>query len=1197
MPNEDLPSQSVDAEVDANLGPIERFDSLMEEVGQLQNTDKKRRFEKYYGTSGLQKFSNWFNNADIRNIHSNQSLVDEIKQRGLKILKKGGIAGGVGIIAAGILGGSVAILPAAIGVGAGLAVRTAWEAGRMAWSGERQVRNEIELANEAVIQKIEQMSGELAELQFNIIAEDPLLTPEQIEQDPRYKSLMLEITEMICDDTLRRAKKIVNLQTGKVTYEGLRKDEGVDEGGNSGVDVINVGEKEKGLIKRERNLELGADLLSATATIGASVLGGLHAAKEIGQAAATTAHQTGQQAAQNAGEVLKHGQTVGKYDFDGLAIPDSAKDHLVQVIQHGVKPYFDQTTHIWHDSLANLQAAIGKIKKKSELVKQTALASTKIFEMTKGLIGLNVVNLVNFFAGRVGHKDIESAEKIDKAKVNRAGELINGPVIGETGGGETLNVELPAEEEEQDEHRFSINQALNIPKDQKIRDKIGLGSPLFRNFENFCLAKYKTFGGEEYAELRPIQKVDGQWKLVADSGIAEILTKNLADTNNIVKIGLVRFETVDGKINDENTDDTFVEVEEVAPEPEPKPEVREITDEDKEFLEKLAERNKNLPPEKKHNYQSAAAWVFSRLSAEQRKELHAHGEDDKYESEKQFNELAREVLKDQFVVHYADKKGKYPDLDGKGAIGLLELAAIVKNDDAVIKIPAGSEVIGKINIDTGNVNGVATYGGSGRDDKGYLNYDWENDPMTGFIDHHGPKVDRKESATSQAYDVLVGLGMIDEEKYPYLKNLVNFVTVCDNHLFPNTEDDFRKSDKTLYGLSRFMNFKNLETFFKDGRDPSEKLTDADLEKYGLKYTDYRTRKPVDKSADRKKSIDESIKNIDELKDAGWTLESKNFGKILIDNGAKVPSRAEAASALGFDTYLLWNTKTKSFFISSKNAFPEGFSLSQGVSARENMWIKPESNLDKLTISLKDILEKMGASAEEITRITNLEKGIKKSQVEKPPKPEIEINDDEQLAKIKEALRQGKTWIIRNPSEASVVMAEANPNQTELGEFKSYVLPNDAGVIIDSINPEKRSVRISVKLRGEETRKVYQLGAAEFLALAEPDYVRDVGPESQAKINEIKLKWAEELAEEKSPEDENPEFLTLQTKLGPVKIGPEVLISRQFATQGGKLTNKVLFAEKDEETGNIGIMLEGGETINMPEEKFIEGIEEEYFKLG
>ncbi|MEI6144434.1 MAG: hypothetical protein WCP91_02455 [Candidatus Berkelbacteria bacterium] len=378
---------------------------------------------------------------------------------------------------------------------------------------------------------------------------------------------------------------------------------------------------------------------------------------------------------------------------------------------------------------------------------------------------------------------------------------------------------------------------------------------------------------------------------------------------------------------------------------EEKPATNVASSVDQSELVSQLEQAENLPEEKIELFRNAAFWVLSRATNEQRNSLNVNNPT---ERDERFKALAREVLKNEFVVHFANKgfddKNRFPDLDGRCALGLLALAG-VNNQKAPRPVAAGEFIRGKINLWTG-----VFAGGIDSAEK------WEySDDTTGFADMHGQNVDQEQSATKTIHEVMVGLDLLEDK--PYIQKIVEFATDCDNLTYPNTLEDYKKSDRTLYGLSRFMSFENVEKFFQAGKDPSEQLSNEELKEYGLLHT----RRKKDPAVERKEFIEASLKNIQRLEKEGWALESNSAGKILVNvmGGSGVENRmnAESAYAMGFNVYLIWNPSGKSFFVSRRDAFPEDFSLDEGVATRENMWIKTQGG-EPLKMNLRQLLERV-----------------------------------------------------------------------------------------------------------------------------------------------------------------------------------------------------------------------------------------------
>ncbi|MFA5023636.1 MAG: hypothetical protein WC523_01585 [Patescibacteria group bacterium] len=361
----------------------------------------------------------------------------------------------------------------------------------------------------------------------------------------------------------------------------------------------------------------------------------------------------------------------------------------------------------------------------------------------------------------------------------------------------------------------------------------------------------------------------------------------------------------------------------------------------------------------------AAKAVFSKKSEEE-----LEGATIK-ETNENFTRAARKLWKD-FAVHGVLRKNqetgeielqKFTDLDGKAATGLLKAAGL--DIRKLQYVYPGESLPGYTNIDTGGKSGV----------------EFQETDKSVFIDHHGAE-ENNSSSTDLTYQTLVKLGLLKKEKH--LDKLVEFVNYEDSKTFPNEEFYFKDSDKNLLGLSHFMKFEKLEEFFKDGHTPTESLKKEDLMKYGLIYKDNHGQ-IIDRPAEQKKIIDDSLAKLKEIEEQGMIFESPEYGRIVVDKNGQVKGGGTAARAYDCPVYINWN-KT-GFFISSKKPLAADFILSEGIKVRNRMYLK-SADQEPLKITLEEVLEKFGVNLEkrELT-------GAKKS-------PDQEgINATERLIKV------------------------------------------------------------------------------------------------------------------------------------------------------------------------------------------------------
>ncbi|MEK7598409.1 MAG: hypothetical protein AAB487_01600 [Patescibacteria group bacterium] len=374
--------------------------------------------------------------------------------------------------------------------------------------------------------------------------------------------------------------------------------------------------------------------------------------------------------------------------------------------------------------------------------------------------------------------------------------------------------------------------------------------------------------------------------------------------------------------------------------------IREIVEATKG--EMANEKTPELTPEEKDKEREIAR-AGSQITLSRIKNWDEINAQTQQEGDEKFLQKTRELWKG-FAVHgnlqRNEKTGErtltnYADLDGKCALGLLELAGINTKDIKYVK--QGYYEEGRINLDTGDRDGVV----AGIEDK------------TAFIDHHGEQSKSDTSTAKKTYELLVSLGLL--QKTEYLDNLVKFVNQIDNADYPGVEKYFENSWKTIAGLNRFCDFKTLKIFFEKDKnpDPTRDLSEGELKKYGFIYT--RKGKEVKNNSERQKAIAEKAsKALPEMERDGFIIQSYKYGKIGVEVNSGFdrnnPGGYVAAKAYGCNAYVIWNADSRSFFISTDRELQEEFS--QGKKVRDRMWIKPMHDKGELTITLKEILNKM-----------------------------------------------------------------------------------------------------------------------------------------------------------------------------------------------------------------------------------------------
>lgn len=306
----------------------------------------------------------------------------------------------------------------------------------------------------------------------------------------------------------------------------------------------------------------------------------------------------------------------------------------------------------------------------------------------------------------------------------------------------------------------------------------------------------------------------------------------------------------------------------------------------------------------------------------------------KQEGDEKFLQKTRQLWK-EFAVHGIigyDKEKKLTltnetDLDGKGCLRLMQLAGF---DISNLKyIEHGDYAEDRIYFDVGDVHGIVLKDGGKKV----------------FIDHHTDESGKESSATKFTYELLQPLDLLKKEKY--LDNLVNFITDVDNKTYFSDEKSFRNSWKTIYGLHRYMDFPKIVELFKMGIKPGEMLSKENLKNFGLEEASKR----------QEKTINISVKKMQQIEKGGLVVPSRRFGKIVVDIGKKVGAGYDAVQAFGCQTYVIWSPESSSFFITSRERLDKE-KFGQGKPARGFMWIKPRTDKEPLKIQLADILNSL-----------------------------------------------------------------------------------------------------------------------------------------------------------------------------------------------------------------------------------------------
>jgi len=482
--------------------------------------------------------------------------------------------------------------------------------------------------------------------------------------------------------------------------------------------------------------------------------------------------------------------------------------------------------------------------------------------------------------------------------------------------------------------------------------------------------------------------------------------------------------------------------------------------------------------------------------------------------DEKFKEKTRELWKD-LVVHgslkYNEEKKEFSiiengDLDVKCCLGLMKQAGI--NTDYVEYVEQGKFVKGKINIDTGNKEGIIL----------------ENDG-TVFMDHHDPNSPRNTSATERVYQMLVSMGMIEENEKN--QKMVDFINESENGVYRNLDSYYDNSWRTFKGLANFAEYKNIVKFFNENSnpDPYRELSDQELIDYGFKYKKKEKKDKDGKVIKKeslhnycdivKKNVMDAHKMLDNLKKEGFIIESEKYGKIVVDIGGRVKGGFFASRAFGANTYINWNPELKSFFISSEKVIEED--LPQGLKIRGTMIIKPRKNdAEPIKITLEEALQIMTGKEKlkEILEEKNGEELIHRKLIdffeqEIEDKKIERIGEEEDAKKKKEEdIKNGK-GINGKISFAEKDLLEAEENY-KVARMSRKIRAHGVSLYNDLLPGDDYSIRIKVAKEEYEGRK------AEFARLQEiakdPEKIKQFEKEEAERENKTRKSEIEERLE-------------------------------------------------------------------------------------
>ena len=310
-----------------------------------------------------------------------------------------------------------------------------------------------------------------------------------------------------------------------------------------------------------------------------------------------------------------------------------------------------------------------------------------------------------------------------------------------------------------------------------------------------------------------------------------------------------------------------------------------------------------------------------------------------------------------------------PDLDVRASIFLLEKAGVKYKK--LTFVPKGESKTGSINIDTGERDGFVI-----------------EDDYTVFLDHHGEKKGKLTSSTEIVYNKLLEMGFIQREDW--LDNLVDFVTDIDNIDYPLSDEERNRSNKSdkdyfknewwrsLYGLADKLPFEEIIKAIKAGVKPDEPFDSNYARDKIIQTSNGNEVSLFDLCESQHRSVINSergiITSIKKMKEKGIRGETEDLGFVLVniidktmEDGQKykniVPLGFTAVIASSFDSYIIWNENTESFFITSKKDLNTTFDKISKIFPRAKiirgtMIVNPPVKAGDVAFSPRGLLKKL-----------------------------------------------------------------------------------------------------------------------------------------------------------------------------------------------------------------------------------------------
>ncbi len=459
-----------------------------------------------------------------------------------------------------------------------------------------------------------------------------------------------------------------------------------------------------------------------------------------------------------------------------------------------------------------------------------------------------------------------------------------------------------------------------------------------------------------------------------------------------------------------------------------------------------------------------------------------------------------------FAVHNVAWSNQETDLDGKVCLGLLGLAGWNDTKKGSISyINPNERSKNKIHMDVGQYNGVGILREVENelqvldlDDKEAIKLERKDkNPLFNMgmiIDHHP---DGAPSAAGMVFKLLDKLRMFENNKrikrndIEAIPRMIEFIDLIDSQGYQEIgkPENWNKSDKTILGLHRFMDFPELLKFFREDSGYNRELTEEELKKYNLigEIEENGKMRKINRQEQQRKVIEVSKDKLKEFEQKGFIIETK-LGKTVIDVKGELPGGAFAAQSVGA-SYFKWDTTGKSFFIFSDKELDKSL-FDVGLRIREHLWIVPRTDANE-KLNLKDILDRIdakilpGSELEKYISGADKEKEVSETTVAGEIKVEIKTEAEENI--LQKIERKNKEI-----EQAEQRMAIYRP----LGWFRKKPVVRDLGYY--GINSELERLKGELKELQKQRQQELRLGNRKKVE-AKKENINPVDPEVMRKI--------------------------------------------------------------------------------------------------